>query len=1042
MTIVGEATLEIEADTSGVARAIRNDRAAERAARVQGESLGQTVTRGFRSGIEKGGGLSLGKLTGAGVLANGITALGSRAAQAGRNILTIGIAYQDQLNTFGSLGPQYAAAIGQVSKASLALGNDLTLPSTSAADAAGAITELAKAGLSARDAMAAAKGTLQLATAGTLDAGLAAKITSNALNTFALQGDQATRVANVFANAANASSGEVTDFADGLAQSGLVAKQANQSLEQTVGALALFAQNGLKGSDAGTSLKTAILRLIAPLPAQAKLMENLGIKTRDSKGNFAGLGVVADSLRDKLGKLTPKQRDAALANIFGQDAVRAGVVLYNNGSKGLDTYVKAVGRAGGAQEVAAAKSKGLGGALKGLKSNVESGLITTFLKVSPILEPIVRDIAARLPDAVDSLGRGLDLFLPKVSSLIKGFQDGTGTGGDLRDTFDKVQDVGGALGRAFTDTIIPAVTTLGRDALPLVNGALDILKPTFEFIADHPALFTQIAKDAVILAAALKAKAFVEGLGLLSRFKGGGALSGAAGGLGSSVTSRGGTPVNPLYVAVVNGGVGGFPTTPIPGVGGKTPTTRIGKAAQGARKAVGVAGKVLVVGIVADEALKARDALVSDLASKVNKNLTERDRQISELILKINTSTGVANTPGGRAGVKERAAEARRAVPRTGDGILKPKDFDPVKALEFLRLYGKNTKEAKAAIEALASDPRVIAALAKQKAAIDRLAQSAAKSGTSAGKGFTDNLTSALSGGLDLTPQGKGLAQSLADGVGTGFGAKLHHLVELAKSFGAKVAAAVKDGAQVKSPSKITAEAGEGIATGVIVGLDKNADAARARAAKLGREAAEAALNASEKAVQDRLDKTQAKLGAVQDFRTGVRDNLASSLNLTRLQGDGRPQSSSAFVGTLATSVGRLRTFGKDLATLGRLGFSAGFIRQVAEAGVDEGGPIASALAKSTPGQVKTLNSLQKAGNALSGTISTAASQSVYGSKTETVLIAQQKALMAELTRIRKALENLPSGVGAAVTTSLNGTATRSAARSKTTPGRVPVKTP
>src|SRR5690349_15530729 len=105
-------------------------------------------------------------------------------AAAVRQIGQIGIAYQDSLNVFQAVSGANAAALKQVGDAAKTLGNDLTLPNTSAADAAAAMTELAKAGLSVKDSMAAAKGTLQLAAAGSLDESSAATIAANALNTF------------------------------------------------------------------------------------------------------------------------------------------------------------------------------------------------------------------------------------------------------------------------------------------------------------------------------------------------------------------------------------------------------------------------------------------------------------------------------------------------------------------------------------------------------------------------------------------------------------------------------------------------------------------------------------------------------------------------------------------------------------------------------------------------------------------------------------------------------------------------------------------
>lgn len=397
MASIGSATIDIIADTRGFTRD-----AAGRLRNAQGQYVreGRLAGQGYAQGATDGASGTVGSLRG---LVAGALGFGVGAAVLGtiRSIGTIGVAYQDTLNTFGAVADkaQLAAAGGleAVSAAAKTLGNDLSLPATSAADAGVAFTELAKAGLSVKEALAAGKGTLELATAGSLDAGEAATIAANALNTFGLAGDQAGRVANVLANAANVSSGEVGDFAGALAQGGLVAKQAGLSIEETAGALALFANKGLKGSDAGTSLKTALLRLQAPTSQVAGELKKLGINVRDSSGNIKPLADISQTLQDRLKGLSSAQRDAALNTIFGSDAIRAGTLLYEAGGKGVDSYTASVGKAGGAAAVAAAKSMGLGGAFRGLGSQLETIKISVFEAVAPSVERATRAVSGAIP---------------------------------------------------------------------------------------------------------------------------------------------------------------------------------------------------------------------------------------------------------------------------------------------------------------------------------------------------------------------------------------------------------------------------------------------------------------------------------------------------------------------------------------------------------------------------------------------------------------------------------------------------------------------
>lgn len=172
--------------------------------------------------------------------------------------------------------------------------------SFSAGEAAAAMLELSKAGLSASEVSAAIGGTLDLAAAGGLDLAQAATITANAVNSFGLEASSANDVANLLAAAANASSVEVTDLALGMQMASAVFSSSGQSVETLNTALALLGNNGLKGSDAGTSLKTMLMSLTAPTDAAASQLQNLGVSVYDASGNMRALPDVMADLQSAL----------------------------------------------------------------------------------------------------------------------------------------------------------------------------------------------------------------------------------------------------------------------------------------------------------------------------------------------------------------------------------------------------------------------------------------------------------------------------------------------------------------------------------------------------------------------------------------------------------------------------------------------------------------------------------------------------------------------------------------------------------------------
>ena len=129
------------------------------------------------------------------------------------------------------------------------------------------------------------------------------------------QANESAEAANALAGAAAASSTDVEPLTQALAQCSAGAKNAGWSIQETTAVLARFADAGIEGSDAGTSLKTMLQRLAAPTDSAATMIEQLGIQTRDSSGTLLGASEIAEELQDKLGGLDSASRDAALSLI-------------------------------------------------------------------------------------------------------------------------------------------------------------------------------------------------------------------------------------------------------------------------------------------------------------------------------------------------------------------------------------------------------------------------------------------------------------------------------------------------------------------------------------------------------------------------------------------------------------------------------------------------------------------------------------------------------------------------------------------------------
>lgn len=357
-------------------------------------------------------------------------AVAKNAAVLGVGALALGLAkgvgvaanFDAALSKTSALGGEYAKRLGEMRKAALDLG---TSTGVGATKAAGAIEALAKGGLSATQILEGGlKGAIALAQSGQMDLAEAAETAANALNLFGLSGDQATHVADAFATAANATTADVSFFAQGLAQGGLAAKNAGLTFDETTLALEAMAKAGFKsGSDAGTSLKTALTQLSAPSKQAAEETKRLGLNFKDTEGSIKPLPAIAEMLRDKWGKLSDTQRLASASALVGQDGMRALLALYQTGGPTLEKFATGLQKQGTAAKSAADQTDNLAGAWQRTKAAAERLAITIGEPLQNPLKDFLNAFASGLNNiAVGDFGHAADKILSVFTTILRGAQ--------------------------------------------------------------------------------------------------------------------------------------------------------------------------------------------------------------------------------------------------------------------------------------------------------------------------------------------------------------------------------------------------------------------------------------------------------------------------------------------------------------------------------------------------------------------------------------------------------------------------------------------
>lgn len=372
-------------------------------------------------------------------LTAGLGAVGLGLAYAGYR----GMEFDSAMSQVQAASQETGATLGQLSDLAIKAGADTQY---SAVEAAQGITEMSKAGVASADIIGGGLvGALNLAASGQMEVADAAELGATAMNVFNLRGDQMSHVADLLAAGAGKAQGSVHDLGMALNQSALVAAATGLSIEETAGSLALFASQGLVGSDAGTSFRQMLLRLQNPSNEAMRAMDELGVSLYDANGEFAGMENLAQQLQVGLRGLTQAERDKAMATIFGSDAVRAANVLYEAGAKGVEQWTANVNDAGYAQRQATQLTDNLRGDLERLGGAFDSVMTTIGGGAQGALRELVQALTFIVQTGGDVLG-----FFTSLPGPVQGAVIGLAALAALR----------GPLGTLFTNLAVGITSTV------------------------------------------------------------------------------------------------------------------------------------------------------------------------------------------------------------------------------------------------------------------------------------------------------------------------------------------------------------------------------------------------------------------------------------------------------------------------------------------------------------------------------------------------------------------------------------------------------
>ena len=273
----------------------------------------------------------------------------------------------------------------------------------SASEVASGMENLASAGFSANEIMQAMPGLLDLAAVSGGDVANASDVAATAIRGFGIEAGQAGHVADVFARAAADTNAECADMGEAMKYVAPVAHAMGLSLEETAAAVGIMSDAGIKGSQAGTTLRGALSRLAKPTKAMKKVMDKLGISFYDSEGKMVSLKDQVGILQTATAGMTQEEKNQVLVTLYGQESLSGMLALVDAGPGKLGSLTDSlVSSDGAAKDMADTMMNNTAGAIEEMSGALETARIKVFEAMAPTITKVANAVGA-LADKFNAL---------------------------------------------------------------------------------------------------------------------------------------------------------------------------------------------------------------------------------------------------------------------------------------------------------------------------------------------------------------------------------------------------------------------------------------------------------------------------------------------------------------------------------------------------------------------------------------------------------------------------------------------------------------
>ena len=400
-----------------------------------------------------------------------IIGIGTAAVNAGND-------FEAQMSRVSAISGAYGDDLEQLREQAIELGAQTSF---SATESAQAMENLASAGFGTQEIMAAMPGMLNLAASSGEDLASSADIAASTLRGFQLEASEAGHVADVLAKNAADTNAAIADTGLAMKYIAPVAQSVGWSLEEVTTAIGVMADAGIKGEQAGTTLRGALTRLMKPTKDMYESMDDLGISFYDAQGKMKPLSTIVDELQKSTKGLTDEQRDNHLATIFGTEALSGMKVLLGSSKEELDRMTDGLKNAdGAAKKMADTMLDNTKGSIEEMNGSLETAGITIQKQLAPWITKGAEKVTelANEFSQLDENTQGTILTMGGIAAasgpVIKGLSGVTGGIGKLvKGTGGLINDLGKI---SSAKKAAEAIGTIGEFSVKSVDGVSGLPK--------------------------------------------------------------------------------------------------------------------------------------------------------------------------------------------------------------------------------------------------------------------------------------------------------------------------------------------------------------------------------------------------------------------------------------------------------------------------------------------------------------------------------------------------------------------------------------